>query len=111
MKTEQTMNELPARITSFSPPQATEIREKPHYPSFYRAGNERRFDFDGWTEAWQDYELSRIPMLIENAELYDGYSLIVDVCERTKLTNQLVKLNQSVQVVRTGDKTCKITKI
>ena len=105
-----------ALITSLDPPQATEIRRKPdkkHYrywgETFYGA---RLFlDKKAYKAAMQDYELSRIPLDIENAEMYDGYSLIVDVFRRTKLRNSLVILNQTVRVVRTGKDKCKIVKI
>ena len=101
------MKPQPATITSLDPPQATEIREKPDKQSF--------IDFYGdffvgqYDEALKDYELSQIPMDIEN----NGYEIEgrVWITYGIQSIAEELKLNQPVQIVRTGDKICRIVKI
>jgi len=99
MKTEQ----INALITSLSPPQATEIREEPDRKDFEPK-------LSGGLEYWdacEDYELSQIPMDIEN----NGYEIEgrVWITYGIQSIAEELKLNQPVQIVRTGDK-CKIVK-
>ena len=102
------MKPQPATITSLSPPQATEIREKPDI-SEYEKEYEGIWLTQFYETALKDYQLSQVPMDIEN----NGYEVDgrVWITYGIQSIAEELKLNQSVQIVRTGDKTCKITKI
>jgi len=98
------MKELPAIITSLSPPQATEIREKPdksEYEKEYEGIWLRQF----YDKAMQDYELSQMPMDIANMKQYSYDYYRIDGGQPVR-----IELNQPVQIVRTGKDKCKIVK-
>ena len=100
------MKPQPATITSLDPPQATEIREKPKMGCDYNFGITKD-DINDYQKAMQDYEISQLPMDIEN----NGYELDgrVWITYGIQSIAEELKLNQPVQIVRTGDK-CKIVK-
>ena len=99
------MKPQPATITSLDPPQATEIREKPNEWDYVKLD---AFQENVFNKAMQDYEISQSPMDIEN----NGYEIEgrVWITYGIQSIAEELKLNQSVQIVRTGGK-CKIVKI
>ena len=105
------MKPQPATITSLDPPQATEIREKPQFRHFqYETIHIEREPSEAyklWREAMVDYQASQSPMDIEN----NGYGIDgrVWITYGIQSIAEELKLNQPVQIVRTGDK-CKIVK-
>ena len=102
MKTEQ----INALITSLSPPQATLIREKPKMGCDYNFGITKD-DINDYQKAMQDYELSQVPLDIEN----NGYEINgVWITFGIESIAKELKLHQTVQIVRT-DNGCKIVKI
>jgi len=109
------MKPQPATITSLDPPQATEIREKPDI-SEYEKEYEGIWLTQFYETALKDYQLSQVPMDIENAQ--KGTLMNTSGGEDWKgwfvdRGGWYVKLelNQPVQIVRTGDKICRIVKI
>jgi len=117
------MKELPARITSLDPPQATEIRNEPHEDMFFTGKSEcpdEGVDWAAFDRAVQRYKLSQMPMDIEI--ITDTYILEIIPGEDSidmktydpgegDYNYTEIRLNQSVRVVRTGKHKCKITKI
>ena len=96
------MKEQPARITSLDPPQATLIREKPDFVDYVPPIS----GVSSYEQDMQDYGLSQIPMDITNMKQYSYDYFRIDAGQPVR-----IELNQPVQIVRTGEKTCKIVKI
>ena len=108
------MKPQPARITSLSPPQATLIREKPKMGCDYNFGITKD-DINDYQKDLKDYQLSQVPMDIENAQKgtlmntsggEDWKGWFVD---RGGWYAKL-ELNQPVQIVRTEKDKCRIVK-
>jgi len=100
----------PAIITSLSPPQATEVREKPEIedPIYWQGLSDNYYDpllTPTYAEDLRDYEQSQIPMDIQNSMHIHNCRYVMQDGEYKRL-----ELNQPVHIVRT-EKGCRITKI